>query len=168
MGDPREVRSDFQSGSTTVPPPTPSNSHFPWHRGQKQPRTSSGAELLQLILLVMVPPWLPSAPAENPKCSAASRGDRRAGAMGLSVKYCHFWLVKLIIAAETLPCPAEGGATSSKLLHTTKVPSRSHTWDMQHEVLLQSKQPHKSSCSNMWVASCRLLFLACILSWRFP
>lgn len=168
MGDPREARSDFQSGGATVPPPASTKSHFSQHRGQKQPRTCTGAELLQLILLVLFPPQLPGAPAKGPTCSTASRGDRRAAPVGLSVKYCHFWLVKLIIAAETLPCPAEGEESPSKFLHAMKVPSRSHTWDVHHEVLLQSKQPRKSNCSNMWVASCKLLFLAFIFSWRFP
>lgn len=73
---------------------------------------------------------------KTPHAQQPAEGTEEPDPWWLSAKYCHFWLAKLIIAAETLPCPAERGVTRSKSLYAMKVPSSSHTWDVHHEVLL--------------------------------
>lgn len=127
--------------------------------------------------------WSWAAPAHSPACgpttglqcsswgphmfSAQQRGQKSWTCRVIS-EILPLLTCKIDHSSRKIALSSWGRRNSLKIATCHEGALRSHTWDVHHEVLLQSKQPRKSNWSNMWVASCRLLFLAFILSWRFP
>lgn len=104
MGDQREVRGDFQSGvllSLLHPLPTATSHGTGDKSSQGRAMELSCPSSLSWLCshhgsLVLQP--------RTPHAQQPAEGTEELDPWWSSVKWGHFWLVKLIMAAETLPC----------------------------------------------------------------